>query len=101
MDEPTPFAFSRLQQTGWKRAKVNRTAYVSQDATGNLTVLSDVCTHLSCKVRWDPAQGAYACPCHDALFDRQGNVLSGPPPRPLDRLEAKVEDGQILIYVEA
>jgi menaquinol-cytochrome c reductase iron-sulfur subunit len=99
-DEPTPFTFSRLKQVGWKRAKVNRTAYASQDAAGNLAVLSDVCTHLSCKVRWDSAQGAFVCPCHDALFDRQGNVISGPPPRPLDRFEAKVENDQILIYVE-
>jgi menaquinol-cytochrome c reductase iron-sulfur subunit len=100
-DQPTPFTFSRLQQIGWKRTKLNRTAYVSRYADGDLIVLSDICTHLSCKVRWDPEQEAFACPCHDALFDRLGNVISGPPPRPLDRLEAKVEDDRIFVYVEA
>jgi menaquinol-cytochrome c reductase iron-sulfur subunit len=100
-DVPTPFTFSRLKQVGWKRTKVNRTAYAIQDAAGNLTILSDVCTHLSCKVRWDEAQGAFVCPCHDGVFDRQGSVVSGPPPRPLDRYEAKIENDQMLIFVEA
>jgi len=98
-DVPTPFTFSRLRQVGWKRTKVNRIAYAIQDAAGNLTVLSDVCTHLGCKVRWLPEQGAFGCPCHDGVFDRQGNVVSGPPPRPLDRFEYKVEDDQLLIWV--
>jgi Rieske Fe-S protein len=31
------------------------------------------------------------------VFDKDGQVISGPPPRPLDRYEAKVEDGQLYI----
>jgi Rieske Fe-S protein len=64
-------------------------------------VLSDVCTHLSCKVHWDETQAAFVCPCHDAEFDARGHVVSGPPPRPLDRFEAKIENDQLLIYLEA
>ena len=96
---PTPLSFSRLRQVGWKRSKVNRTAYATLDETNAVSVLSDVCTHLGCKVRWLPEQGAFGCPCHDGVFDRQGNVVSGPPPRPLDRFEYKVEDDQLLIWV--
>ena len=29
----------------------------------------------------------YLCPCHDAIFGKQGEVLDGPPPRALDRYE--------------
>ena len=97
---PTALTFSRLKQVGWKRTKVNRTAYATLDETNSITVLSDVCTHLGCKVRWAPEQDAFTCPCHEAVFDRQGNVVSGPPPRPLDRFQSKVENGQLLIWVE-
>ncbi len=100
---PTLLLFSRLEQVGWKRTRVNHTAYAILDEANahSLTVLSDVCTHLGCRVRWVPDQGIFACPCHDATFDRQGNVISGPPPRPLDRYEAKIKNDQLLIHVEA
>jgi menaquinol-cytochrome c reductase iron-sulfur subunit len=97
---PTPLTFSRLRQVGWKRAKINRTAYAILDEANAVMVLSDVCTHLGCKVRWVPEQGVFACPCHEAVFDRAGDVVSGPPPRPLDCFQAKVENDQLLIWVE-
>lgn len=97
---PNPCSFSRLKQTGWKRMQVIRTVYAILDDSGEVAVLSDTCTHLSCKVRWSPEQGVFVCPCHDGIFDREGAVLSGPPPRPLDRFETKVENSQLFIYVE-
>jgi len=97
---PTPCSFSRLKQTGWKRMQMTRAVYALLRDSGDVIVLSDICTHLSCKVRWSSEQGVFVCPCHDGIFDREGAVLSGPPPRPLDRFETKVEDGQLFIYVE-
>ncbi len=97
---PTPCTFSILQQTGWKRTRTTRTVYVILNSGSDITVFSDVCTHLSCKVRWLPEQGTFVCPCHDGVFARDGTVLSGPPPRPLDRFTTKVENDQLFIYVE-
>lgn len=97
---PTPCSFSRLKKTGWKRMQMIRTVYAILGDFGDITVLSDVCTHLSCKVRWSPKQSVFVCPCHDGVFDHNGNVVSGPPPRPLDRFKTKVENGQLFIYVE-
>lgn len=97
---PTPCSFSRLKQTGWKRMQMTRTVYALLRDSGDVTVLSDICTHLSCKVRWSPERSVFVCPCHDGIFDREGAVLSGPPPRPLDRFDTKVENGQLFIYVE-
>jgi Rieske Fe-S protein len=55
---------------------------------GRLVAYSAVCTHLSCTVLWDRADGRIRCPCHDGEFDpRDGDVLAGPPPRPLPRIE--------------
>ena len=49
------------------------------------------CTHLSCPVYFERAHQRLECPCHDGAFDaRTGNVLYGPPPRPLDPIKLEV-----------
>ena len=49
------------------------------------------CTHLTCPVYYSKDHGRLECPCHEGGFDqRTGNVLYGPPPRPLDRVEVEV-----------
>ncbi len=51
------------------------------------------CTHVGCPVRWNVQAGRFFSPCHGGVFDRDGRVLAGPPPRPLDRHEYRVEKG--------
>lgn len=54
------------------------------------------CTHLLCPVLWDKSVDRLVCPCHDGHFDaRTGNVLYGPPRRPLPEIELQVRDGVI------
>jgi Rieske Fe-S protein len=48
-------------------------------------------------VRWIADQEVFLSPCHNGVFDREGKVISGPPPRPLDRYEVKIENNQLLI----
>jgi Rieske Fe-S protein len=98
--KPTPFTFSRMKEVGWRRARINRTVY-AVTSSENFTVFSDACTHLSCKVHWSEERNAFVCPCHDGVFDKEGNVVSGPPPEPLHRFEAKAENEQLMILVEA
>ena len=64
---------------------------------GSLRALSLVCTHMACTVVWNPEKKEFHCPCHDALFDSQGNVLSGPPPSPLERWKVQVMGDKILV----
>lgn len=46
------------------------------------------CTHLGCPVVFRPATRKLHCPCHEGYFSAEdGRVLSGPPPRPLPRIE--------------
>lgn len=55
----------------------------------------NVCTHLSCAVLYK-GDGKLHCPCHDGLFDAAtGNVLAGPPPRPLSLIQLAIHDGTI------
>lgn len=55
---------------------------------GTLVAYSSVCTHLSCTVLWNLDEERLDCPCHNGTFDPfDGRVLTGPPPRPLPRIE--------------
>ena len=39
--------------------------------------LSAICTHLGCTVQWHPEEKKFICPCHQGIYDFNGNVLSG------------------------
>lgn len=52
---------------------------------GTLVAYGSECTHLSCAVLWE--QQKLVCPCHDGHFDPgTGDVVAGPPPRPLPKI---------------
>jgi len=63
---------------------------------GRLVGWSAVCTHLSCAVLWREEDSLLECPCHDGVFDpATGEVVAGPPPRPLPRVELREDDNGI------
>ena len=64
---------------------------------GNLVALTAVCTHLTCHVRFDAETRTLFCPCHNGRFDLGGNVLSGPPPRPLEAFAVTVSGTDIIV----
>jgi menaquinol-cytochrome c reductase iron-sulfur subunit len=94
---PTLFKFTIQRQTGWIVNEEEVSVYVLTDNGRDFIAMSNICTHLGCRVRWIADQEEFFCPCHNGVFDKQGKVVSGPPPRPLDRYEVKVEDDQIFI----
>ena len=61
--------------------------------------VSAVCTHLGCLVEFDAVKRDIKCPCHAATFDLAGQVLGGPPPRPLPAYDVSVVQGKV--YVQA
>ena len=64
---------------------------------GKLIALSAVCTHLTCTVRFETETETLYCPCHNGRFDLGGNVLSGPPPRPLETFAVAVSGPDIVV----
>jgi cytochrome b6-f complex iron-sulfur subunit len=59
--------------------------------------LSKVCTHLGCLVNYDRGEKRLICPCHAGIYDLDGNVVSGPPPKPLPRIPLRIEGEDIVI----
>jgi cytochrome b6-f complex iron-sulfur subunit len=58
--------------------------------------LNAICTHSEvCLVGWNAERRQVICPCHRGVFDIYGNVVSGPPPRPLARREVFQRNGQL------
>ena len=100
LGEPTLFTFTRSTVNGWERTANSYGVYVYREDEEQVTTFSNLCTHLSCRVTWQEDELVYLCPCHDGLFDLDGKVTKGPPPRPLDQYENKVEDGNLFILLE-
>ncbi len=56
------------------------------------------CTHLGCTPNWFDTENRFKCPCHGSNFNRDGDVIAGPAPKPLWRCAIKLaDDGQLLI----
>ena len=71
--------------------------------TGDFIALSSVCPHLGCQVNWEPQNDRFFCPCHNGVFDAEGNPQEGPPAdanQPLARYPLKIENGMLFIEVE-
>lgn len=101
---PTPFSFTRVQVNGWERTATSHGGFVirrSEDPN-DLLILNSICTHLACTVNWSESDQVYLCPCHDAKFGREGEVLDGPPPHPLYRFEEFriTDEGVLEIYYQ-
>lgn len=94
---PTLFKATIERQTGWITDQEELSVYVKTDNGRDYLALSNICTHLGCRVRWIDDEDIFFCPCHNGVFGPDGEVLAGPPPAPLDHYETRVEGGQIYI----
>lgn len=76
--------------------KEEDSAILVRSPDGSYSAFGQKCTHLSCPVHYAKAHGRLECPCHEGGFDaKTGEVLYGPPPRPLDRIKIEVRNGEI------
>lgn len=99
LGSPTLFNFTLTTVNGWERSSKSYGVFVLRSSDGTVEVFSDVCPHLSCRVNWSDENQEFACPCHAAYFDKNGEVKAGPPPRPLDRFEIMLEGDQLFIHL--
>jgi menaquinol-cytochrome c reductase iron-sulfur subunit len=96
--EPILTQFTSLVEDAYLKAAPRDVAiYVVNEGGGEFTIFDDHCTHLGCPFDWNEDDRQFECPCHNGVFDPEGRVLGGPPPRPLDRYEYKVENGVLFV----
>ncbi len=98
---PVKVEFTVRKKDAWATTERRSSAWVLTSNRKDFIVFDPRCTHLGCPYRWDPERKQFRCPCHSAVFDVDGSVAEGPPPRPLDRYPAKVVGGRLLILPEA
>jgi cytochrome b6-f complex iron-sulfur subunit len=69
----------------------------TREPEAELKVFWATCTHFDCIVGFKPDENIILCECHKGRFDLQGQVLSGPPPKPLPELSTRELDDQRLV----
>ncbi|MGR3311610.1 MAG: ATP-binding cassette domain-containing protein [Candidatus Brocadiales bacterium] len=84
---------------GWAKVRKSQNVFVIKDESGQFVIFSNSCTHLGCAVRWIGDKKHFLCPCHNGIFDFNGNVIAGPPPKPLKRLNYKIAEGKLLVGI--
>lgn len=68
----------------------------------SFVALSSVCPHLGCQVHWESANDRFFCPCHNGVFNPEGQAIAGPPAdagQRLSRYPLLVENGLLFIKV--
>lgn len=81
----------------WAGQTARTAAWLRRDSATSFTVFAVNCTHLGCPVSWLEDARLFLCPCHGGVYNADGSVAAGPPPHPLPRYEARVQNGQVEI----
>lgn len=95
---PKKFTISAEKVEGFMKAKVAADVYAFND-NGKPVAISNTCQHLGCPVAFTDSDQKFHCPCHGGVYDKEGTNIGGPPPRPLARYDAKIENGDLMIML--
>lgn len=98
VDEPKIAGIALVKKDGWVETRTPRLVWVIRTGERSFKVYNAQCTHLGCIVDYIPENKTFNSPCHGGVFAAEdGRVLEGPPPRPLDTLDYKIEVGEIWV----
>ena len=94
---PERVVVARPVVDAWIAEDAEVAAYVYRRTEEKVVAYDIHCTHLGCPLAYVEGARRFLCPCHGGQFSRDGNVVSGPPPRPLYQFETKVENGEVFL----
>lgn len=97
LNTPQEVVFLRNRVDGWKVISEKATAWVIKKKPDQVVAFTPQCTHLGCAYHWEEANKQFLCPCHTSAFSIDGDVLTGPAPRPLDRYAVKIDGSKLLL----
>lgn len=93
---PALIRWTEDSKDGWVTTTAYRSAWVYTADGQNFTVWNPKCTHLGCLTYYDSQTNTLDSPCHAGIFGLpDGRVVSGPPPRSLDTMPVRVQDGNL------
>ena len=95
VDQPTQLSVQVERRDAWKSSVEQMTVWAVRKSDSDVVVYSPHCTHLGCGYRWEAEEQHFVCPCHDTIFSKDGAVVTGVAPRPLDRYETKIEGDRL------
>lgn len=98
-DSVQSMSIDYIQKHAFYEQKVKNPVLIHRDKEGAFHCFSSSCPHLGCLVDWDVETRRFKCACHGGAFDINGNVVAGPPPRPLESLPFKVVNGILMVEV--
>jgi Rieske Fe-S protein len=96
-NEPTAVTLSMRRLDGYREVLARRTIYLVKTGESDIAAFDATCTHLGCRVAWDPQARVFKCPCHGGVYDRTGAVIEGPPPEPLVKVATRIDGDRVLV----
>ena len=97
---PKSVDITLAQNDGWIQTTEVRGVWVVRQPGDQFTVFNGRCTHLGCAYSWQAGQNQFVCPCHAGVYGLDGKVLAGPPPRALDTLPTRIENGALEVQYQ-
>ncbi len=61
---PTAKTITLERRDAWQTTSSQTAVYVLPPKNGQFPILSPICPHLGCSVRWVGAEDKFVCPCH-------------------------------------
>jgi Rieske Fe-S protein len=98
--QPVNLSFIMTEEDAFIKNNVEHEVWTVKKSDSEITVFSPVCPHLGCRYQWHPDRNLFICPCHHSVFNKEGKVVSGPAPRPLDTLPKKIENNNLFVLWE-
>jgi len=96
-DKPVQVSLGDLAPGQAEYAELRGQQIIVLEGENGPLVVSAKCPHLGCNVRWEAADSLFRCPCHGAVFDASGHVVSGPVNKDLTSIPFEVKDGTLTV----
>ena len=99
-NQPVNLPFIITEEDAFLKSSQPENVWAVKKSESDTVVYSPICPHLGCRYQWHEDSKLFVCPCHHSVFNIDGKVVSGPAPRPLDTLPAKVKDNYLYVLWE-
>jgi len=98
-NQPTPVTLTVSRLDGFRQVIDRKTIFLVKTGEAEVAAIDSTCTHLGCLVSWDAQSQVFRCPCHGGVYDKNGAVMDGPPPMPLQKVATRIDGVRVQVQV--